>query len=289
MRSASGPLTTLLNSNTQFRMADLFTFTLVDGTILRYTTADIDIVLSGNTFYSSKLKITRGSLKFIVGVEVDMMALTISATSAELINNIPFLQAVASGMFDGAKVRLERAFMATWGDTSAGSVILFTGYVGEVSLDRLVCTMDVNSLLFLLNTQMPKYSVQAGCVHNLFDAGCTLNPASFDEAETAGSGCTTQLITSASAQADDYFTLGKIVFTSGQNNGLSRTVKAFGSGSFSIIQPLPYIPAPGDTFTAYPGCDKTMNTCKNKFNNLVNIKAFPFVSVPETAIGITNN
>jgi uncharacterized phage protein (TIGR02218 family) len=289
MRSASGPLTTLLNSNSQFLMADIFTFTLVDGTILRYTTADIDIVFSGNTYYSSKLKIDRRRIKYKVGVEVDSLELNISATSSELVNNIPFLQGVASGMFDGATLKLERTFMAVWGDTSAGTITLFTGKVGEVVLDRLTCKMTVRSLLFMLNTQMPKYMVQANCVHNLFDAGCTLNPASFVEAETAGSACTVSVITSASAKVDDYFALGKIVFTSGQNNGLSRTIKDFTTGSFTVIQPLPYAPAPGDTFNAYPGCDKSEATCLLKYNNLPNFKGFPYVPIPENALGITNN
>jgi hypothetical protein len=44
------------------------------------------------------------------------------------------------------------------------------------------------------------------------------------------------------------------------------------------------MPNTGDTFTAYPGCDKTQNTCTSKFNNLVNFGGFPYVPVPEAAI-----
>jgi len=48
--------------------------------------------------------------------------------------------------------------------------------------------------------------------------------------------------------------------------------------------PLPFAPNAGDAFTAYPGCDKTQNTCTAKFNNLANFEGFPYVPAPETAI-----
>jgi len=48
---------------------------------------------------------------------------------------------------------------------------------------------------------------------------------------------------------------------------------------------LPFAPAAGDVFTAYPGCDKTQATCASpKFSNLVNFEGFPYVPAPETAI-----
>ena len=56
-----------------------------------------------------------------------------------------------------------------------------------------------------------------------------------------------------------------------------------GSGIFVLTQPLPYAPAASDTFTVYPGCDKSQRTCQLKFNNIVNFAGFPYVPAPETA------
>jgi hypothetical protein len=48
---------------------------------------------------------------------------------------------------------------------------------------------------------------------------------------------------------------------------------------------LGFVPAPGDTFIAYPGCDKTQSTCSGKFSNLVNFGGSPYIPVPETSFG----
>jgi uncharacterized phage protein (TIGR02218 family) len=88
-----------------------------------------------------------------------------------------------------------------------------------------------------------------------------------------------------SPTANDY-ALGRIVFTSGANNGISRTIRANdGSGNFTLINPLPNPLAPGDAFTVFPGCDLTTSRCLAKFNNLNNFKGTPFVPLPQTPLG----
>jgi uncharacterized phage protein (TIGR02218 family) len=85
-------------------------------------------------------------------------------------------------------------------------------------------------------------------------------------------------------QAGDY-AQGRIVFTSGANAGIARAVKSNdAAGNFNLISPLPAMPAPGDAFTAYKGCDLTMGTCSGRFNNLGRFKGTPFVPQPETAL-----
>ena len=49
MKTAGAPLLALLASR-QFYAANLYTITLVGGTVLRYTDGDRDIVSGGNTF-----------------------------------------------------------------------------------------------------------------------------------------------------------------------------------------------------------------------------------------------
>jgi uncharacterized phage protein (TIGR02218 family) len=38
---------------------------------------------------------------------------------------------------------------------------------------------------------------------------------------------------------------------------------------------MPFAIQVGDTFTYAPGCDKTRETCCNKFNNILNFRGFP--------------
>jgi uncharacterized phage protein (TIGR02218 family) len=77
---------------------------------------------------------------------------------------------------------------------------------------------------------------------------------------------------------------GQLVFTSGVNNGHIVAVRQYASTTIYFVVPLPAPPLAGDTFTVYPGCDKTQATCTSKFSNLINFGGFPYVPSPETAI-----
>ena len=67
------------------------------------------------------------------------------------------------------------------------------------------------------------------------------------------------------------------------NNGASRSVKSYTPGVITLSLPLLAAPGVGDTFNAYPGCDKQQATCTNKFSNKVNFGGQPYIPLPETA------
>lgn len=84
------------------------------------------------------------------------------------------------------------------------------------------------------------------------------------------------------------YPLGYVRFASGQNSGLKWSIKAMALTSGSLIQlqllkPLPFPVAGGDTVLLVPGCDKTLATCQNVFNNLIHFGGMPFVPNPEVA------
>jgi uncharacterized phage protein (TIGR02218 family) len=181
-------------------------------------------------------------------------------------------------------VLVERAIMATFGDTSAGTVHIFQGRVSTAKPSRTEVALTINSDIELLNIQIPRNTYQPGCRHTLFDGGCTLSKAAYAVSGTVNSGSSVSAILSSLSQATDYFTLGTITFTSGANAGTSRTIKWFGGGSFALTQPLLFAPVAGDTFTAYPGCDKQMTTCASKYGNKANFGGTPYVPQAERAI-----
>lgn len=83
---------------------------------------------------------------------------------------------------------------------------------------------------------------------------------------------------------DGYYSLGRIVWTSGANNGLASEIithehnqPSAGNARISLWLKTPYDFAVGDEFTIFPGCDKLHGTCKTKFSNLVNFRGFPFI------------
>src|SRR5262249_6344064 len=81
------------------------------------------------------------------------------------------------------------------------------------------------------------------------------------------------------------FVQGTILFTSGVNEGVYRTVKSISGAppSLTLVYPLEAPPAAGDMFQIWPGCDKTSATCTARFNNLKPSRGYPSPPAAETA------
>ena len=120
----------------------------------------------------------------------------------------------------------------------------------------------------------------------LYDAQCAVSKAGLTVTGTVGTSSTTTAVTSNRAEAADYFRLGAVTFTSGACSGETRAVRAYTptAGTFTMDRPLPVAPSNGDTFTAYPGCDRQYATCGTKFSNTARFRAEPFVPRNEAAL-----
>jgi len=201
MIQASTELINLLNSSDQFLMADLFTFTLLNGTVLRCTSLDSDLTVNGATF-SSAIPIKRDSVSIKAGLEVDELSLTIYPSSSDLVAGVPFVHAVNMGMFDGADFILERAFFGPDWQTCVGSIIRFVGRVSDIEdFNRTEVPMTVKSTLELLNVKMPRTVYQAGCSHTLYDSGCSLGKSSYGVGSSVLAGSTTTSLVCGLTQA----------------------------------------------------------------------------------------
>lgn len=284
MKNASPALIALLNSGTNFQQADLWTITLSGGSVIRWSGADKAITVDGQTFSLGPL-IQRTSVEEKIGLEATSMDVVITGDTADTINGVPVIQFIAQRGFDGAVIKLERAFFPSWSDPVTGTILRFSGKVTSVGdIKGESASITVSSWLMLLDTMMPADLYQASCLHTVYDNGCGLNPTSFSAsgAVTSGSSATT-VNTGLTMTVDDY-AQGRLVFTSGANAGLQRGVKSNTSGSLSLVAPFPYAPSIGDSFTIYKGCDRTRGTCQSKFNNLLNYKGTDFVPVPEASL-----
>lgn len=282
MKTASAATIALLAGNT-FLIAELYTITLFGGTILRYTDADGDLVYAGNTYAATSPKVTRDKIKTTAGIEVDSMGVKLYAGASDLIQGIPFPQFCANGGFDGARFKVERCFMATYGDTSAGVINMFSGRVSDVKPSRYEIELSIVSDVELLDVNMPRNVYSVGCSHTLYDAGCGVVKAGFATATAVLAGSTPSTLLCGLAQASTYFDGGTILFGSGQNAGVTRTVKSYTPGQINLSLSLPYAPANGDAFNAYAGCDKQQSTCSSKFNQLTHFRGFPYVPTPEAS------
>jgi len=299
MKQASAGLISFLNGlgpTAQPLIADLLTIVQQDGTITRLTSAALNVQSKSlaisfsdstvYTFLAGGVTFSRTRVSTKVGLEVGDMRLTLAIPPTATLEGVPWPQAVDQGALDAAVITLERAFMATWGVTTAGTEIIFKGYTGEAKVSRSTIDLQVRAGIAILANQMPRRLWQPACLHVLYDAGCALVKASFTVTGAVAAGSTVSVVHTGLTQADHYFELGVITFTSGVNVGLSRRVyqSLNASGAVSVVPPLPAAPATSDTFSIYPGCDKTQQTCVNKFANLAHFAGVPYVPVAEAAV-----
>ncbi|MBF0562135.1 MAG: DUF2163 domain-containing protein [Alphaproteobacteria bacterium] len=77
--------------------------------------------------------------------------------------------------------------------------------------------------------------------------------------------------------AAGYYAGGVVTFTSGANFGIPMEVKDSNGATLTTFLSMPRPLAVGDTFSIYPGCDKTAATCQDTYNNIINFRGEPFV------------
>lgn len=282
MKSTTPAASDLLNSARQIFMVELLTLTLRDGTAIRWAMSDVDITYGGNTWVRGPL-IERDSVKAAIGLEVVSVGMTLHASDEVTVSGVPLLQAAWRGVLDGAEVRIEKALTDSPANPIAGTVHLWEGRVADVSINSTSVDMTLKSFTELLDTPVPVDVYQATCVHALYDSGCGVAKASNAMNLTVQAGSTASVLKCA-VTGSGVYDLGDLVFTSGANANVRRSVKLHTAGELQLSFPLLTAPNVGDTFTVYKGCDKRQATCSAKFSNLARFRGFPYVPAPETAV-----
>ncbi len=283
MRPASAALTALLNSSEQFIMADLYTFTLVGGGVYNYSAGTTALFANGVTFALGP-KFERSKTKTVIGVQVDELDVKIYPEPTDLLGSVPWLQAAWTGQFDGAVLQVERAFMQPYGNV-VGTVVLFAGRISDIDCSRTGIDMKCRSHIELLNIQMPRRLWQQSCSHVFGDAMCQFNRASLAINFSCADGSTQTVINGAPSPVGVPFVQGTIIGVTGANAGETRTITGFQSGQTVAVK-LAFLsmPQPGDQFQLLPGCDRSLATCTNTFNNQIHFGGMPFIPAPENAV-----
>jgi hypothetical protein len=285
---------------------DLYTFALPTGAVLRYSGWTTPLVIPGIAFPSGSLnynatgytsfalgpRFGRSMVTTRIGIEPTELDISILAGAGDLVGTLSFADAVRVGEFDGATIELDRFFAPPQPDgsgapgTGLGAIVWFYGCVAETDVGRSQIEMKVKSLLNLLaQQQMPRRLYQAACTHVFGDAMCSFNRASMAANVTAAAGSSQAVIaTTLSPTPSTLFDQGTIVATSGANAGQSRTIAQLAGGNVYLLKAWLEPVALGDAFQLLPGCDHTLNTCQNTFDNLGHFGGFPYIPPPELAV-----
>lgn len=244
-----------------------------DGVELGFTNHDRDLVVSGLT-YQAKSGFTPSAISSSSGLSVDNLDLeglldAGSITEADIM----------AGKYDFAEIEI---FMVNHADLSQGLLALRKGWMGEVSVQNGIFIAEMRGLAQKLAQNIGEL-FSPSCRASLGDSRCKVNMTLQTHTGTVTTATGRQEFKdSARSEASGIFSGGSVTFTSGANNGLSMEVKEYiyqsGSGGRIILaMPMPYAISVNDQYSMNKGCDKTLATCKARFDNVANFRGEPHV------------
>ena len=283
-------LQAFLLSGLPFWCAELYTVTLRSGVVYYWTSFNLDVAANGHSFSSTGPGLTRKSWSRKNTSQVPELQINVIAGTADF-NGGNLKQQLHNGLFAGARVRLDRAYMPAPLDVSLGTAIIFEGRSSKIALTATGADLTVKGDNVLFNQYMPRNLYQPGCIHTTYDPGCGLSQAANTIANTVGAtsgGPTASFIPWGAAPPNPgaYAPNGILIMLSGNAAQQQRAIKSADATGITLIYPLYNVPAVGDTFSVAKGDDKTLATCTARFNsdNHQHWRGFKFIPPAETAI-----
>lgn len=243
-----------------------------DGVRYGFTDHDCPLTFDGIPFRAES-GLTARALQQATGLSVDnteaMGALTSDAISEA---------DIAAGRFDGAEVV---AWLVNWADVSARRV-LFRGHIGELRRGAGAFHAELRGLTETLNRPVGRV-YQKPCSAVLGDKVCafdtTQNGYVFEGPLLSAEDNRAFALGPLAAFEPGWFQRGRLEVLDGDAAGLSAAIKRDrdldGERLLEIWEPLRATPQPGDTVRITAGCDKRFETCRLKFNNVLNFQGFP--------------
>lgn len=185
---------------------------------------------------------------------------------------------------DSVWLRVRRTHAGDVDDLSADQpTIIYDAlvtWIGTVSGINQVGELEASVRCSMLSTSLQRgglrYGYQKSCPHVLYASNtCRVDREAFKiEGVVTAVGGNTVSATAFDALADGWFNGGFIEFEIPSGMTERRMVLNH-VGPVLTIMGLPVGISVGDTVSAFPGCDRTVDTCIAKFNNLVNYGGFP--------------
>jgi uncharacterized phage protein (TIGR02218 family) len=253
VRAIPSTLQAKLNSGVT-TLARCWIITRRDGVTMGFTDHDADLAVAGTLCHAGT-------------------GLTASEATARLGLQI-------AGRYDAAGIEVH---LVDWSEPGL-NVLLAKGVLGEVRREGAAFSAELRSLAHRLNEESGRLYT-ATCSADLGDARCTVdltNPAFHGSGAIAALAGTSAFHCSGlDGFVDGWFTAGKLIFTSGANDGYAVEVKthrvALDGVLIELWQQAPEPIAVADTFTVTAGCDKRFSTCRDRFGNSINFRGFPAI------------
>lgn len=248
-------------------LATCWKATLSNGTVIGATSLDEAIIYDG-VLYSSTRGYTASDIESSSDLNPDNLEIE-GVLGSPAISD----EDIHSGLWDYAEVEI---FEVNYKDLSQGKNILRVGRLGEVRGGRHKFVAELRGMMQAYSRVIGRI-VTADCTADYGDARCKIDLSTKTIYSVVGAVEDNRIIRDLNrTEADDWFTGGKLTFTSGANTGRSMEIIRSGAGFLELTHPL-YDPIePGDEYSAYIGCLKRFHEdCIEKHNNGLNFRGFP--------------
>jgi len=169
------------------------------------------------------------------------------------------------------------------------TLVYWKGRIASHTIKNDTIDLKCESIFTSLKRAGARARFQRSCRHAVYSNGCNLDRAAFATyGEVSVVSTLVLTIPEAALQADGYFTAGAIEFTDGSfrlilshvgdqitiNRASRYLINSVGVGGYGLDYGLAY---GGHGVILYPGCDRTLATCRDKFNNLLNQGGFKWI------------
>lgn len=234
-----------------------------------YTSGDVPIVYGGKKYVPATL--SRDSTSYDSQLQVSTMRVQVGYLED------PALEFIATNPIEILWISITKMFR----DQDPIEVgVIFIGQILTVSFKG--STAEVNCVGFehFLKQTVPHWRYQLTCNHAVFDSKCALSKSSYKETTVITLDATKTQLTSAdfSGYDDGYFIGGEVIF------GIeSRTIIDHVGSVITIMYKMREL-VTNDSVDAYPGCDGVVETCRDKYDNILNFLGFPFIPIENPAI-----
>lgn len=255
-------------------LAQAWKLTRRDGVVSGFTDHDRDLAFDGVTFRAGTgFAASEATGRFDLSVEGGDIA---GALDGDGLSEAD----LAAGKYDAAAIE---TWLVDWSDISL-RVLTARGWLGEVKREGIAFIAEIRGLADLLAQESGRLYT-AKCNADLGDGRCRVNladPARRGHGVVAALPGTSIFVADGlSGFGDGTFTAGRLSWTGGANAGLGIEVKQHRTGDGEVVlslwQAMPEPIAQGDTFDVTAGCDKSLATCRDRFDNSDNFRGFPHI------------
>ncbi len=245
--------------------ARLLVITRRDGTVLRIAEAQSAITVDGDV-YEPLAGCEISAVKHTIGGETP--SLEISAAHNSAAARTFDTATVDIGLYDSAEVDLyivNRANPTVLGHMFSGTIQPINYTVsGNVSFD--VRGPSVHAGIGYIQKFAPM------CRTDLFSSLCTVDKDAYALAATVTAIINRFNFTVSIAPSPDGYLNNGTVLT---ETGVGFEIANQAGGNLTAFLPYHRVLAVGMALTLWPGCDKRIATCANKFNNALNFQGEP--------------